>query len=95
MIPPETGGAPPDTKITLKPAAKTHDTTPTIKFKSSVGGATYQCSVDRKPFKTCRSPFTTPVLKPGSHKIRVKAALGGVSDPTPASCSFKVLTAKK
>jgi plastocyanin len=95
VIPPETGGAPPDTKITLKPAAKTRDTTPTIKFKATAGGATYKCSVDSKPFKTCRSPFTTPVLKPGSHKIRVKAAIGGAADPTPASCSFKVVAAKK
>jgi plastocyanin len=95
VIPPETGGAPPDTKITLKPTAKTRDTTPTIKFKATVGGASYQCSVDSKPFKSCRSPFTAPSLKPGSHKIRVKAVVGGVADPTPASCSFKVLAKKR
>lgn len=78
-----------------KPPAKTRDRTPTLRFKSSIAGAAYQCSVDKKPFKTCRSPFTTPSLKPGRHVIRVKAILGGVADPTPASCSFKVLGAKK
>jgi plastocyanin len=85
---------PPDTKITLKPAAKTRDRTPTIKFRATVGGAGYQCSVDSKPFKTCRSPFTAPSLKPGKHRIRVKAVVGGVADPTPASCNFKVMAAR-
>jgi hypothetical protein len=47
--------------------------------------------VDRKAFKTCRSPFTAPPLKPGRHKIRVRAVVGGIADPTPASCGFKVL----
>jgi hypothetical protein len=93
VIPPTTGSAPPETKITLKPPAKTRDRTPTIKF-SSTGGASYTCSVDSKPFKACRSPFTAPALKPGKHKIRVKAVVGGVADPTPASCSFKVIAAK-
>ena len=86
---------PPDTKIAPKPPAKTHDRTPTIKFKASVAGASFQCSVDSKPFKACRSPFTAPSLKPGRHRIRVKAVVGGVTDPTPASYSFKVLAKKK
>lgn len=95
--PPPTGEevTPPDTTIAQKPPAKTHDRTPTIKFKASVGGASFQCSVDSKPFKACRSPFTAPSLKPGRHRIRVKAVAGGVSDPTPASYSFKVLRKKK
>jgi plastocyanin len=93
--PPAEEATPPDTKIAPKPPAKTHDRTPTIKFSASVGGASFQCSVDSKPFKACRSPFTAPSLKPGRHKIRVKAVAGGVSDPTPASYSFKVLAKKK
>jgi plastocyanin len=93
--PPPVEPTPPDTKIAPKPPAKTHDRTPTIKFKASVAGASFQCSVDSKPFKACRSPFTAPSLKPGKHRIRVKAVAGGVSDPTPASCSFKVLAKKK
>jgi plastocyanin len=86
---------PPDTKITLKPAAKTRDRTPTIKFRSSVAGSSFQCSVDRKPFKACRSPFTAPSLKPGRHRIRVKAVASGLIEQAPASCSFKVVAAKK
>jgi plastocyanin len=94
-IPPPPAAGPPDTTITGKPPAKTRDRTPTIKFKASVGGASYQCSVDSKPFKTCRSPFTAPALKPGRHRIRVKASAGGASDPTPASVSFKVIGGRK
>jgi plastocyanin len=86
--------SPPDTKITSKPRAKTRDRTPTVKFAGTVAGATFECSVDKGAFKTCRSPFTTPSLKPGRHRIRVRATVGGVADPTPASCSFKV-TGKK
>jgi hypothetical protein len=93
VIPPE--ATPPDTKITLKPPAKTHDRTPTIKFSATGAGASFLCSVDTKPFKPCHSPFTTPSLKPGRHKIRVKAVVGSVADPTPASYSFKVVGAAK
>ncbi len=95
LAPPPLAGSAPETKITLKPPAKTRDQTPTIKFSATGGKATFLCSVDSKPFKACRSPFTTPTLKPGSHKIRVKAVVGGIADPTPASCAFKVLAAKK
>lgn len=85
----------PDTKITLKPPAKTRDRTPAVKFKATVAGATYRCSIDGKPFKACRSPFTAPVLKPGRHTIRIAAVAGGVTDPTPAVAIFKILAAKK
>jgi hypothetical protein len=94
VIPPPTVSPPPETKITLKPAAKTRDRTPTIKFSATGSGVSYMCSVDSKPFKACRSPFTAPSLKPGKHKIRVKAVVAGVTDPTPATCSFKVVAAK-
>ncbi len=94
VIPPEPVSPPPETKITLKPAARTKDRTPTIKFSATGGAASFQCSVDSKPFKACRSPFTTPALKPGKHKIRVKAVVGVVADASPASVSFKVVAAK-
>jgi plastocyanin len=93
--PPPLAAATPETKITLKPTAKTRDRTPTVKFSATPAGASYRCSVDGKPFKSCRSPYTTPSLKPGRHTIRVAAVAGGRTDPTPASCSFKVVAAKK
>jgi plastocyanin len=104
--PPTTGSAPssappaalptaPDTKITAKAAAKTRDRTPTFKFTATIPGATFQCSVDRKPFKVCRSPYTTPSLRPGRHTLRVAAVANGSTDGTPASWSFKVMAKKK
>jgi len=92
---PAPAAAPVDTMITAKPPARTKDRTPTVKFAATAAGATFRCSIDRKPFKSCRSPFTTPALKPGRHTIRVAALAGGLSDPTPASCSFKVAGKKK
>jgi plastocyanin len=94
-LPSPAAAAPPDTKITLKPKAKTRDRTPTVKFSATVADATFRCSVGGKPFKACRSPFTTPTLKPGRHKIRIAALAGGLTDPAPASCVFKVLATRK
>jgi hypothetical protein len=66
-----------------------------VKFTATVAGASYMCSIDSKAFKACRSPFTAPSLKPGRHRIRVMAVAGGAADPTPASCSFKVIANTK
>jgi hypothetical protein len=82
---------PPDTKITTKPPAKTHDRTPTIKFKATISPATFECKIDSKGYKPCRSPLTTKSLSPGRHTIKVRAVAGGVKDSTPATVSFKVV----
>jgi plastocyanin len=87
--------APPDTKFTLKPRVKTKDRTPTFRFTATVPGASFRCSVDKKPFKTCRSPYATPALKPGRHLLRVAAIANGSTDPTPAAWSFKVVPRRK
>jgi hypothetical protein len=81
----------PNTTITLKPAAKTKDRTPTFKFKSTVAGAAFKCTLDGKALKPCRSPLTTKTLSFGRHTLKVGAVAGGASDPTPAAYSFKVL----
>jgi hypothetical protein len=82
--------APVETTIAAKPAAKTADRTPTFRFRSAPG-ASFQCKLDKGPFKACRSPFTTPALAPGKHTLLVRAVVGGVPDPSPASFSFKVV----
>jgi|GEM_PF-1918963 len=87
--------AAPETKITLKPRARSRDRTPTLKFVATVAGATYRCSLDGKPFKSCRSPFTSPALKPGRHTIRIAATANGQTDLSPARASFTILAAKK
>jgi hypothetical protein len=84
---------PPETKITPRPKAKTTDRTPTLKFSSASSGASFECQVDGAAFKACRSPLTTKTLSFGKHTVKVRAILGGVQDPTPATASFKVVKA--
>src|SRR6185295_13619064 len=81
----------PDTAITAKPPARTHDRTPTFRFRSTTAGASFQCKLDNSPYKPCRSPFTTKTLTFGSHLLRVRALAAGASDPSPARLSFKVV----
>jgi plastocyanin len=84
---------PPETRITTKPKAKTADRTPTLKFSSASSGASFECQVDGTAFRACRSPLTTKVLSFGKHTVKVRAVLGDVQDPTPATVSFKVVKA--
>jgi hypothetical protein len=93
--PPPPPPAAPETTITLKPKAVTRDRTPTFRFRSNVGGAGYQCKLDRGGFKRCSSPFTTKKLTFGRHKVQVRAVANGSVDPTPARSSFKVAKPKK
>ncbi len=81
----------PQTSLIGKPLKKTSDRTPSFRFRASVAGASFQCAVDRGRFKSCRSPFTTPSLRPGPHTFAVKAVAGGLADPSPVKVSFQVL----
>jgi plastocyanin len=85
----------PDTKLTAKPKAKSKDKTPTFKFSATASGATFECQLDGKAFKACRSPLTTKPLKPGKHSFKVRAVgPSGLKDPSPAASSFKVVKPK-
>jgi CSLREA domain-containing protein len=93
--PKEAGGkdtTPPETRITKGPQAKTHSRKAKFKFTSSEAGSSFECKLDRKPFKPCKSPKKYKGLKPGKHVFKVRAidAAGNV-DPTPAKKKFKVL----
>lgn len=82
----------PQTLLKRTPARRTHDGTPTFRFAADEPGVTFQCKLDGKPYRSCRSPFTTKKLSPGPHAFRVRARddSGGL-DPTPASYRFKVV----
>ncbi len=93
---PSPGQAPPppvvpETILSIKPAAKTPDRTPSFRFRSATAGATFECAIDRQPFRPCRSPFTTKALKPGRHTFSVRARLAGLVDPSPSKWAFKIL----
>jgi hypothetical protein len=81
----------PNTTISSGPKGKTHDRTPTFRFKSSLAGSGFRCRLDSRPFQLCSSPKTFGKLGFGSHRFQVKATSGGRADPTPAGRSFKVV----
>jgi Big-like domain-containing protein len=81
---------PPETTITKGPK-KTRKTRPKFKFTSNEAGASFQCKVDKRQFVGCASPFKTPKLRPGRHRLQVRAAGSGGTDPTPAVRKFRVL----
>jgi hypothetical protein len=82
----------PQTTLRRKPGKKTHDRTPTFRFASNESDSTFQCKLDGKPFRSCRSPFTAKQLTPGHHTFKVRARDdSGKLDPSPASYSFTVI----
>jgi hypothetical protein len=86
--------APPNTLIMGRPAARTHDRTPTFLFRATGGGSTFQCKLDLAPFELCRSPLTTKKLPVGRHVLKVRAVLAGVRDGSPAAFAFTILGSK-
>jgi CSLREA domain-containing protein len=84
------GGAP-ETTITKGPRGRTHARKARFKFVSSEKGSKFECKLDRKPFKPCKSPKTYKKLKPGKHVFKVRAVKGKNVDPTPAKRKFRVL----
>lgn len=86
------GGGSPQTLLRHHPPRRSADPTPTFRFASDQAGATFECSLDRRPFRRCRSPFTAKRLAAGSHRFRVRArGPEGAADPSPASWRFRVL----
>jgi hypothetical protein len=82
----------PQTLLRRKPPKRTTDRTPTFRFTASDDSAGFQCRLDRKRFRRCRSPFTSPRLPFGPHRFQVRAVdPGGHADPTPVSYRFRVI----
>ena len=83
--------APPRTAIGKKPAKRTSATLAKFAFSSDQAGGSFECRLDRRPFRRCASPFRATV-KPGSHSFEVRALdSGGIADPTPASYRWSVV----
>ncbi|MBA3866481.1 MAG: hypothetical protein H0X42_09090, partial [Solirubrobacterales bacterium] len=88
------GPATPQTRLVGKPPKRSHDRTPTFRFAASQAGAGFECALDERPFRPCRSPHTSSRLAPGAHRFRVRARTrdtAGAADPTPASFGFRIL----
>ncbi len=60
-------------------------------FGSNEPGSTFQCKLDKRPFKKCRSSKTFKRLKPGKHTLKVRAVdPSGNVDQSPAVARFTV-----
>jgi hypothetical protein len=81
--------SPPTLAFVKKPPVKTKDRTPTFRFRSDPPGASFRCSMDKAPFRACRSPFTPKKpLAYGAHRLRVQTT--AVGSPT-LSFSFRII----
>jgi len=81
---------PPQTRLARHPRRKTALRAATFAFASDQPGSSFQCKLDRAPFKPCRSTFRRRV-RPGRHSLRVRAVnSAGLLDPTPAVFRWKV-----
>lgn len=84
----------PLTRITFAPASKTRSRSPVFRFTDATGqaGTTFQCKVDRKPWKACASPLRLKKLSRGRHVLAIKGVNAvGQAEPKPAKRAFKVV----
>ncbi len=85
----------PQTTLRRKPGKRTHDRTPTFRFSSSEPGSSFQCKLDGRRFRSCRSPFTSKPLRLGRHVFKVRARDdSGKLDKSPARCRFRIVAKK-
>ena len=62
-----------------------------IRFSSSEPGSSFECRLDKRPFKSCASPKKLKRLRDGKHKFFVRAIdAAGNADPSPARLRFRV-----
>jgi hypothetical protein len=63
----------------------------TFSFSSHEPGSTFECKLDKRPFKKCRSSKTFKGLKPGKHTLKARAVdPSGNVDKSPAVVHFTV-----
>ena len=79
-----------ETTIHKGPKARTRARTVKFRFSANQKGAKFECKLDRKKFKPCKSPKIYKKLKPGKHVFKVRAVKGKQTDPTPAKRKFKI-----
>ena len=89
--PPSTDTTAPNTTIKRHPPKRTRQRLAKFRFASTEAGSTFQCKVDKGPFRRCGAVFKRKV-KVGRHVIRVRARdAAGNLDKTPAVYRWRVL----
>lgn len=92
--PPPRDRRPPQTRLLRRPAQVLFTARPrravAFAFAANEPGATFRCKLDRKPFRSCRSPRVYR-LAPGRHAFRVFAVdRAGNRDRTPALLRLRI-----
>lgn len=88
--PPTIDTDPPETTIGTRPPRKSSKHRVRVVFTSSETGSSYECSLDRRAFTSCSSPWRRQVRR-GSHRFAVRAIdPAGNVDRTPAAIKFKI-----
>ena len=86
-----------DTTITAGPSGATNNASPSFSFTSTPTGGTFECKLDGPggtvgTWAACTNPKAYASLANGSYTFNVRATVGGVTDPTPATRAFSVDT---
>ncbi len=86
---------PPTTRFAGRHAASTVlEPDQVIDFGSSEPGSTYTCSVDHGSFRPCHTPYALDRLRPGKHRLAVRATdAAGQVDATAAQRTLTVAAA--
>ena len=75
----------PQTRIVRGPRGRQTARAATFRFRSSEAGSTFQCRLDRGPWRRCRSPRTYRGLELRTHRFQVRGRdRAGNLDRTPA-----------
>jgi hypothetical protein len=81
----------PATNLDRAPTGKTRKRRVTFRFSSDDPGAAFECSLDRKPFRPCRSPLRKRLGK-GRHTFAVRAVdPAGNTDASSAKTRFRIM----
>jgi len=81
----------PNTTLRSGPRARTTSHTARFVFRSTEAHSTFQCKLDRRAWRSCKSPRTYRALKPGRHTFRVRAKdRAGNVDQTPAKKTWRI-----
>ena len=83
---------PPETAIRKAPPNSLPGTTARFRFVSDEAGSSFQCKLDKGPFRSCRSGRRYRHLDDGRHRFLVRATdAAGNADPTAARDAFRVV----
>ncbi len=85
----------PRTTLLSKVPRKTDGRRLAIRFAASDAGSSFECAIDSTGWRPCRSPLVLKALKPGAHKVKVRAiSSGGLLQASPTVIRFRVLGSK-